>query len=115
MIRLRPYRFLLAVVGSIFVHVAAAVAMLIAVPAIAPTELFRPISVSLVPESSIPGTGLQLQEQTEEMGTEFPSDIATSATPTEQIPEVEEVQDQNDDIAENPQAETSSEPRHDST
>ena len=83
--------------------------MLIAVPAIAPTELFRPISVSLVPESSIPGTGLQLQEQTEEMDTEFPSDIATSSTPTEQIPEVEEVQDQNDDIAENLQDETSSE------
>ena len=109
MIRLRPYRFLLAVFGSIFVHIAAAVAMLIAVPAIAPTELFRPISVSLVPESSIPGTGLQLQEQTEEMGTEFPSDIATSSTPVEQIPEVEEVQDQNDDVGETLQAETTSE------
>ena len=98
MIRKHPFRFLFSIVGSFFVHVAAVFAMLMAVPEISPTELFRPISVSLVPESSILGTGIQLEDQTVDMGTEIPSNIATSTTPAEQTTEAAEVHSRNEVI-----------------
>ncbi len=98
MIRKHPFRFLFSVVGSFFVHVAAVFAMLMAVPEISPTELFRPISVSLVPESSILGTGIQLEEQTVDMGSEIPSNIATSTSPAEQTTESAEAHSRNEFI-----------------
>ena len=98
MIRKHPFRFLFSVVGSFFVHVAAVFAMLMAVPEISPTELFRPISVSLVPESSILGTGIQLEEQTVDMGSEIPSNIATSTSPAEQTTEAAEAHSRNEII-----------------
>ena len=98
MIRKHPFRFLFSVVGSFFVHVAAVFAMLMAVPEISPTELFRPISVSLVPESSILGTGIQLEDQIVDMGTEIPSNIATSTSPAEQTTEAAEAHSRNEFI-----------------
>ena len=98
MIRKHPFRFLISVVGSFFVHVAAVFAMLMAVPEIAPTELFRPISVSLVPESSIPGTGIQTEEQTDDMGSELPSNPATSTMPADKTTEVADAPSTNQEI-----------------
>ena len=72
--------------------------MLMAVPEIAPTELFRPISVSLVPESSIPGTGIQTEEQTDDMGAELPSNPATSTTPADNTTEVADAPSTNEEI-----------------
>ncbi len=106
MIRKHPFRFILSIVGSFFVHVAAVFAMLMAVPEIAPTELFRPISVSLVPESSIPGTGIQQEEQTDDMGSKIPSNTATSAAPAERTTEVAETDNRNEVIEDAIQAES---------
>ena len=90
MFRQHPYKFLVSIVASFFVHAAAVFAMLSALPEISPPEIVRPISVTLVPESSLPGTGIQQDVQTDDMGSQPSSTPAVSNSPDEATSETEE-------------------------
>ena len=90
MFRQHPYKFLVSIVASFFVHAAAVFAMLSALPEISPPEIVRPISVTLVPESNLPGTGIQQDVQTDDMGSQPSSTPAVSNSPDEATTETEE-------------------------
>ena len=64
--------------------------MLSALPEISPPEIVRPISVTLVPESNLPGTGIQQDVQTDDMGSQPSSTPAVSNSPDETTSETEE-------------------------
>lgn len=84
-------------VGSFFVHIVAAFAMLMTVPEFVPPNPIVPISVTLVPESSIPGAGMQLQEKTNETGTDIQLNVATSTSPAQKTTEVVEAHNRIED------------------
>ena len=64
--------------------------MLSALPEISSPEIVRPISVTLVPESNLPGTGIQQDVQTDDMGSQSSSTPAVSNSPDEETSEIEE-------------------------
>ncbi len=110
MIRRYPIRFLISVVCSIGVHVAAAYAMLMVIPANPPAELIRTISVTLVPESSIPGTGVQLDEQTSDTGSQLTAPMPVPVIPDDQSDASSAIETASVDLDHAPQTEITADP-----